>query len=234
MNLLFDLDGTLTDPGLGIARCLQHALSALGRQVPSVPELSWCVGPPLRGTLAKLLGSSDAEMLDRATGLYRERFVSLGMFENSVYPGVVAGLGHLRKGGHQLWVVTSKPQVYARKILAHFCLADAFVSVYGSELSGENADKATLIRSVLSIERFNEQPRMVGDRCHDIEAAHANGLPGVGVLWGYGSRAELEAAGSDTLVESMEQLCEWAGRPSSARGGTPSWSSSAPTRREER
>jgi phosphoglycolate phosphatase len=215
MNLLFDLDGTLTDPGLGIARCLQHALSTLGRPVPSVPELSWCVGPPLRGTLAKLLGSSDAQMLDRALTLYRERFVSTGMYENSVYPSVVDGLAHLCTAGHQLWVVTSKPHVYARRILDHFSLSGAFASVYGSELSGENADKAELIRHVLSMERFRDQPHMVGDRRHDIDAAHANGLVGVGVLWGYGSRAELEAAGSDTLVESMEQLCEWAGRPTS-------------------
>jgi len=213
MNLLFDLDGTLTDPGLGIARSLQHALSALGRPVPSVPELHWCVGPPLRGTLTKLLGSSDPQMLDRALGLYRERFVSTGMFENSVCPGVVAGLGQLSKAGRQLWVVTSKPRVYARIILDHFSLSGAFASVYGSELSGENADKAELIRHVLSTERFSEQPHMVGDRRHDIEAAHANGLVGVGVLWGYGSRAELEAAGADVLVESMEQLCEWAGHP---------------------
>jgi phosphoglycolate phosphatase len=216
MNLLFDLDGTLTDPGLGIARCLQHALSALGLPVPSVPELSWCVGPPLRRTLAKLLGSSDPQVLDRALGLYRERFVSTGMFENSVYPGVVAGLGHLSQAGHQLWVVTSKPHVHARMILDHFSLLSAFAAVYGSELSGENADKADLIRYVLSTEGFREQPHMVGDRRHDIDAAHANGLVGVGVLWGYGSRAELEAAGSDALVESMEQLCEWAGRPTSA------------------
>ncbi len=216
LNLLFDLDGTLTDPGLGIARCLQHALSALARPIPSVSELSWCVGPPLRGTLEKLLGSSDPHMLDRALILYRERFVSTGMFENSVYPGVVAGLGHLSKAGHQLWVVTSKPHVYARMILDHFSLSGAFASVYGSELTGENADKVDLIRHVLSTERFREPPHMVGDRRHDIEAAHANGLVGVGVLWGYGSRAELEAAGSDTLVESMEQLCEWAGRPANA------------------
>jgi phosphoglycolate phosphatase len=160
-----------------------------------------------------LLENSDPEMLDRAIGLYRERFVSVGMFENAVYPGVVAGLGHLENVGHQLWVVTSKPHVYARKILGHFGLSDAFVSVYGSELCGENADKAELIRHVLSTERFEERPKMVGDRRHDIEAAHANGLLGVGVLWGYGSRAELDAAGADVLVESMEQLCEWAGRP---------------------
>jgi phosphoglycolate phosphatase len=212
MNLLFDLDGTLTDPGLGITRCLQHALSALGTAVPSSPELRWCVGPPLRGSFARLLGSSDPEMLDRAIGLYRERFVSVGMFENAVYPGVVAGLGQLKSAGHQLWVATSKPHVYARKILDHFGLSDAFVSIYGSELSGENGDKADLIRHVLFTERFEEQPRMVGDRRHDIEGAHANGLLAVGVLGGYGSRTELETAGADMLVDSMEQLCEWAGR----------------------
>ena len=135
----------------------------------------------------------------------------MGIFENAVYPGVVAGLGQLKSAGHQLWVATSKPHVYARKILDHFGLSDAFVSIYGSELSGENGDKADLIRHVLFTERFEEQPRMVGDRRHDIEGAHANGLPGIGVLWGYGSRAELETAGADMLVDSMEQLCEWAG-----------------------
>jgi phosphoglycolate phosphatase len=101
--------------------------------------------------------------------------------------------------------------VYARKILGHFGLSDAFVSVYGSEISGEHSDKADLIRHVLSVERFEEPPHMVGDRRHDIEAAHANGLPGVGVLWGYGSREELERAGAERLVESMGRLCEWAG-----------------------
>lgn len=215
MKLLLDLDGTLTDPGPGIARCLQHALSALGAAVPSEQELGWCVGPPLGGTLAQLLGSSDPEVLDRALGLYRERFVAVGMFENSVYPGVVTGLSQLKSAGHQLWVVTSKPHVYARSILSHFGLSEAFVSVYGSELSGENSDKVELIRHVLSVERFEEEPRMVGDRRHDIEAAHANGLLAVGVLWGYGTREELEASGADMLVSSMDQLCEWAGRPTS-------------------
>ncbi len=217
MNLLLDLDGTLTDPGVGITRCVQYALSALDRPIP--PTLTWCVGPPLRDTFAELLGGSDPEMLDRAIGLYRERFTSVGMFENAVYPGVVVGLRELVSAGHHLRVVTSKPHVYARRILDHFGLSDAFVSIHGSELSGEFADKAELIRHVLSTEQFGDRPHMVGDRRHDIEAAHANDLPGVGVLWGYGSRGELEAAGADTLMESMEQLCAWAGRPSESYGG---------------
>ena len=211
MDLLFDLDGTLTDPGAGITRCVQHALSALDRPVPS--SLTWCVGPPLRDSFAELLGAADPEILDRAIELYRERFVSVGMFENTVYPGVASCLGELRKGGHRLRVVTSKPHVYARRILDHFGLSEAFISVHGSELSGEFAEKADLIRHVLSTEKFEDRPWMVGDRRHDIEAAHANGLPSVGVLWGYGSRAELEAAGAEMLARSMEELCEWAGSP---------------------
>lgn len=210
MNLLLDLDGTLTDPGVGITRCIQSALAALDKPIPEA--LDWCVGPPLRDSFARLLGNSDSETLDRAIRLYRERFTSVGMFENTVYPDVVVGLERLRNSGHQLRVVTSKPHVYARRILEHFGLSDAFISVHGSELSGEFADKADLIRHVLSTEQFDERPHMVGDRRHDIEGAHANNLLGIGVLWGYGSRAELEAAGADALVHSMKDLCDWADR----------------------
>jgi len=210
VELLFDLDGTLTDSGPGITRCIQHALDALGQPVPSMDELRWCVGPPLRGSFARLVGTSEAAVLDRAVGLYRERFESVGMFENAVYPGVEAGLRRLRAAGHRLWVVTSKPHPYARKILDHFELSDAFVSVYGSELTGENSEKTDLIRLALATERFEGLPAMIGDRRQDIDGAHANGLRALGVLWGYGSRAELEAAGSDRLVTSMEDLCDWA------------------------
>jgi len=208
VKLLFDLDGTLTDPGSGITRCLRYALAALGKPVPAASDLGWCVGPPLRGTFAELLGSGDPELLDQAIALYRERFEAVGMFENAVYPGVVDGLRQLRMAGHELWVVTSKPQVYARRILVHFDLRDAFVAVYGSELSGVNADKGRLLRQVLAAEGFQGRPCMIGDRRHDVEAAHANGLPAVGVLWGYGSREELVAAGADALVESMRQLVQ--------------------------
>lgn len=212
LKLLFDLDGTLTDPGVGITRCLQHALEGLGRPTPPAPDLAWCIGPPLRESLAQLLGSPDASLVERAVALYRERFASVGMFENVVYPGVREGLLELRRGGHRLWVATSKPHVYAREILAHFDLLPMFAGVYGSELSGERTEKASLIRHVLGAERWDEPPCMVGDRRHDVEGAHANGLPAVGVLWGYGGRAELEAAGADGLVASMPQLVEWVAR----------------------
>lgn len=217
MRLLFDLDGTLTDSGCGVTRCVQHALERLGRTVPSASELAWCVGPPLKDCFAELLGSSNPDLIDHALALYRKRFVDAGMFENRVYPGVHEGLRQLSRAGHQLRVTTSKPHVYARQILAHYQLLELFTSVYGSELSGEHADKVSLIRQILDAEGRDGDSHMIGDRRHDVEGAHANGLGAVGVLWGYGSRAELEKAGADVLVESMAELVEWAGRPTRGR-----------------
>jgi phosphoglycolate phosphatase len=213
MGLLFDLDGTLTDPGPGITRCIQHALARLGRRSPRAAHLTWCIGPPLKESLARLLETSDAALTEDALALYRERYASVGMFENAVYPEVREGLAQLSGAGHRLWVATSKPHVYARRILAHFGLLELFVDVYGSELSGERAEKASLLRHVLAVEAFERPPTMVGDRRHDVEGAHANGLRAIGVLWGYGSEAELRAAGADALVASMPELVSCVGCP---------------------
>jgi phosphoglycolate phosphatase len=218
MRLLFDLDGTLTDAGPGIIRCLQHTLVRLGRPMPSASELAWCVGPPLKDSLAEILDGAEPNVIEQALALYRERFVAVGMFENGVYPGVPEGLVDLSEAGHQLWVATAKPHVYARQILAHFGLLLMFAGVYGSELSGEHADKASLIRHFLDAEGRDGDSHMIGDRRHDVEAAHANGLGAVGVLWGYGSRGELEEAGADALVGSMAELTLWAGDPHWTRG----------------
>jgi phosphoglycolate phosphatase len=219
MNLFFDLDGTLTDPGSGISRCIQHALAALDRPVPSAADLAWCIGPPLRDSFAQLLDTPDPASIERALALYRERFVAIGMFENAVYPGVRVGLERLSDSGHRLWVVTSKPHVYARRILDHFDLRRRFVGVHGAELSGERSDKPSLVRHALAVERCDTPPVMVGDRRHDVEGARANGLEAVGVLWGYGGRAELEAAGADACVSSMPELVAWvAGAPAISAG----------------
>ena len=115
MNILFDLDGTLTDPGIGITRCIQHALTSLGRPVPSQELLCRYIGPPLQGTFAELLETEETAIVAEAIRIYRERFVTTGMFENSVYPEVPAGLKSLRNDGHRLWVATSKPQNQANK-----------------------------------------------------------------------------------------------------------------------
>jgi phosphoglycolate phosphatase len=208
MDLLFDLDGTLTDPVVGITRCIQHALSNLGREPSTCGELARFVGPPLHGTFADLLSTNDPGLIERAIGFYRERFAKVGMFENEIYPDVAAGLGTLAAGGHRLWVVTSKPHVYARRIVEHFTLQQYFSAVYGSELDGRNADKADLIRSVLEDASMRrDQTWMIGDRAQDIRGGRLNGIRTVGVLWGYGSEDELRSAGPDLLVQRMSDLC---------------------------
>lgn len=209
VKLLFDLDGTLTDSGPGITRSIQHALVGLGRPAPSPSELSWCLGPPLQTSFPDLLGSSDPDLIAQAIALYRERYVAIGMFENAVYPGVRDALEQLSEEGHRLVVATSKPRVNARRILEHFDLLHLFGAVYGSELSGAHADKTSLIRHVLEVEGRDGDACMVGDRRHDVEGARANELTAVGVLWGYGSRAELEEAGADPIVGSVPELVAW-------------------------
>jgi phosphoglycolate phosphatase len=207
MRLFFDLDGTLTDSGPGITRCFQHALTCLGRPAPDASALRSCIGPPLRHSYTTLLQGGHDALVDQALILYRERFRSVGMFENSVYPGVREGLGALRAAGHPLCVVTSKPYVYARQILQHFELLGMFTAVYGPELGDESGDKPTLIARALATE--GGAAAMVGDRRHDVEGARANGLVAIGVLWGYGTRAELERAGAEVLVASMPELVGW-------------------------
>lgn len=209
MDILFDLDGTLTDPVLGITRCIQHALVHLGRTAPDLDGLRRCVGPPLQDSFAELLETEDEALLAEAIRLYRERFKPVGMFENSVYPGVPEGLEALCAQGHRLWVATSKPHVFAREIVEHFGLARYFERVHGSELSGFNADKGDLIRHVLAEESIPpERAWMVGDRMHDVIGARRNGVEAIGVLWGYGSEEELRAAAPRRIVASMAELCE--------------------------
>jgi phosphoglycolate phosphatase len=209
LDILFDLDGTLTDPVLGITRCIQHALVNLGRTAPEIDSLRPCVGPPLQDSFAELLETTDEFLLSEAIRLYRERFKPIGMFENSVYPDVPEGLKTLRAQGHRLWVATSKPHVFAREIVEHFGLAEFFERVHGSELSGVNADKGDLIRHVLSEEGISpEHAWMVGDRKHDVLGARRNGVEAIGVLWGYGSEEELRAAAPRRIVATMAELCE--------------------------
>lgn len=209
MHIFFDLDGTLTDPGIGITRSIQHALVRLGRSVPDADVFRRFIGPPLQGTFAELLETEDELLLAEAIRLYRERFAPIGMFENSVYPDVPAGLETLRSEGHRLWVVTSKPHVFAREIVRHFDLSGFFEKVYGSELSGENTDKRELIREVLLHEAIAPADAcMVGDRAQDIVGARHNRVEAIGVLWGYGSEEELLAAGPRRIVSSMNELCE--------------------------
>jgi phosphoglycolate phosphatase len=207
MELFFDLDGTLTNPESGITQCIAHALTSLGRPSPPTDLLRCYIGPPLREAFAELLGTEDERTLDAALAYYRERFVAVGMYENEVYHEVPHGLATLRERGHRLWVATSKPAVYARPILEHFHLSLLFQGIYGSELSGERADKGALIAHILEREHLDPSDVcMIGDRAHDIVGGRANKTRTIAVLWGYGSEEELLRAKPDCVAESMAAL----------------------------
>jgi phosphoglycolate phosphatase len=207
--VFFDLDGTLTDPREGIVRCLQYALQSLGYPSPSDSQLERYIGPPLHESFASLLHSSDGELIGQAVTQYRRRFASTGMFENAVYPGIENTLIALQAQPAVLYVVTSKPTVFAMQILEHFGLKRFFRHVYGSELDGTRSHKAELIAHVLAEESIPASGAvMVGDREHDIKGACTNGVTAVGVLWGYGSRQELTQAGASWLCERPEFLIQ--------------------------
>src|SRR5262245_44501584 len=151
-------------------------MAELGRVAPETNKLSKFIGPPLRGTFAELLSTRDEGIIARAIALYQERFAVVGIFENEVYPDVMSGLDDLRADGHRLWVVTSKPVVFARRIIRHFGLDSSFHEIYGSELDGRNATKADLIRVVLGKEGMAPgNTWMIGDRAEDIRGGRVNG-----------------------------------------------------------
>ncbi len=196
--LLVDLDGTLTDPAEGIVGSFRDALVAMGRHAPPAAELTWIIGPPLRRSFAELLGGpEDAEA---ALAVYRARYGSTGLFEASVYDGVPQALEALRRAGARLVLCTSKPRVYAVRILERFGLDRAFDAAYGAELDGRFDDKGDLIARILAEEAIApETCVMWGDRKHDVIGAGRHGIPTIGALWGYGGEAELTAAGAAIL-----------------------------------
>lgn len=202
MNALFDLDGTLTDPGEGFVRCVVHALSTLDCLHHSESEIRRHVGPPLQETLKRLLGAH-SDRLDEAVALYRERYGREGYLENQLYPGMGELLEELRARGVLLFVATSKPLVFTRAILRHFGLARFFNGVYGSELDGTRSRKVDLLAHLLQRERLaSAHTVMIGDRAEDVAAAIANDVRPVAALWGYGSREELTRAGAEVLCQA--------------------------------
>lgn len=207
MTLLFDLDGTLTNPETGITRCLAHALERMGREPPPLTELRRFIGPPLWTTFAELLETEDRSVQDQAVAHYRERFGDVGLFENEPYAGIDEALSRLRAAGRRLFVVTSKPTVYAARIVERFGLDAHFENVYGSELSGVNTDKRDLVAHVLAREELSaSRTCMIGDRGHDVRGGRVNGTRTMGVLWGFGSEQELRDAGADALAASLDGL----------------------------
>ena len=209
MHLLFDLDGTLTDPAQGILSCIRHALSRLQIDIGADTPLEPFIGPPLRDTFRALLGEAgaDAELVEAAVAIYRQRFATIGLYENRVYDGIPQCLERLRGRAESIHLATSKPRIYAERILEHFALDRYFDGVYGSELDGRLGDKTELIGHLLEREGLDAADSvMIGDRSYDVIGAGNNGVDVIGVLWGYGSAAELEQAGAKRLCGHPGEL----------------------------
>jgi len=204
-TIYFDLDGTLTDPKPGITGSIQYALEKLGMAVPSQDELSWCIGPPLHASLKALIGTE--ALADQALLLYRERFSEVGLFENSPYPGIHDTLAAVAATGARMFVATSKPAIYATRIVDHFGLTPYFERVFGSELDGTRVDKRDLLRYALDEAKVDPtSATMIGDRSHDVVGARTNRMTAIGVLYGYGSEAELRDAGAHHICAAHPEL----------------------------
>jgi phosphoglycolate phosphatase len=213
--VLFDLDGTLTDPREGITRSIAYALERLGHEPPPLDALTFAIGPPLRATFAQLLKTDARDAVELAVAHYRERFGDVGLFENAVYDGIVETLSALSASGATLLVCTSKPQVYARRIVDHFALDRHFIEVHGCELDGTREDKRDLIAHIIAHHGLDAgRAVMIGDRGVDMRAARHHGLVGIGALWGYGSAQELNEHGADRLCDSPRGLLEAIRAPS--------------------
>lgn len=204
--LLFDLDGTLTDPMVGITSSVQYALEKFGIHVRYLKELIPFIGPPLAESFQKFYGFSK-EDAEKAIQYYREYYAPKEIFENEVYEGIPEMLAHLTEAGFTLLVATSKPTVFARKVLKHFGMEDYFSFVGGSELDGSRTKKAEVISYILKTCGIEaKEAIMIGDRRHDIEGGKACGLESVGVLYGYGTEQELTEAGADHIIRTVAEL----------------------------
>ena len=201
-HLYFDLDGTLTDPFVGISRCIGYALDRLGVPLPSDEDLRTYIGPPLLETFTELVGRNSTR---HALELYRERFGDIGWQENEPYEGIHETLQSLREDA-VLYVATSKPRVYAERIIEHFGMSASFDTVYGAELDGTRGDKSELLAYALAEKTGHGRAVMIGDRRHDMIGARNNNMGAVGAAWGYGSVEELELAGAERIAGSPAEL----------------------------
>jgi phosphoglycolate phosphatase len=210
-TLLLDLDGTLVESGPSIVASIRHAMQVVGRPLDPAADLSWVVGPPLHDIFTRLLGVG--ELVEAAAASYRASYDTVGLFEAKPYPAIPAVLDALTTAGFSLLVATSKPASVARRILTHVGLAGHFRAIYGAAVDGVLSHKPELISYILATQGLDpHHVVMVGDRSFDIFGAHANEVRAIGVLWGYGDRAELEQAGADAIAETPDSL------PALARG----------------
>ena len=209
--ICFDLDGTLTDPGIGITNSVMYALERYGIRVKDRSQLYRFIGPPLSESFERFYGFSKEDAI-HAVEVYREYFSVKGLFENEVFTGIESLLKGLKAQGKIICLATSKPEIFAKQILEHFNLDKYFDYISGSMLNGDRTDKAEVIEWLFKLFEENqisldkEEIVMIGDREHDVIGAHKNGIPVIGVLFGYGSKEELESAGADDIAPSVDIL----------------------------
>ncbi len=221
--LLFDLDGTLTDPKEGICKSVQYALKKLNIDEPDIDKLEPFIGPPLKDSFMKFYGL-DEEKAQLAIDYYRERFSAVGLYENEIYPGIPELLGKLKNSGVKLAIASSKPTVFVKKILEHFEIDGFFDVVVGSELDGTRTKKEEAVEEALLSLYYGDRHKdknlngcdskkaetaMIGDRCFDIEGAKCHTITGIGVGYGYAAKGELKKAGSDYIAGSVKKLEEY-------------------------
>lgn len=212
---LFDLDGTLTDPREGITKSVQYALKAYGIEETDLTKLEPFIGPPLVDSFMEFYGFTK-EQATKAVEIYRERFAPIGVLENEIYPGISDMLDCLLKKGMKLAVASSKPECFVHQILEHFKIEKYFAVIVGSELDGRRTAKEEVVEEALrqlnmtdvSSEEKKRKCAMVGDRRFDMEGATAHGLTGIGVRFGFAGKGELEEAGADFIVDTVEELKE--------------------------
>lgn len=203
-NILFDLDGTLTDSGEGIINCAILALEHFGLPIPTREEMRVIVGPPLDQSFIRF--GVPADRTDEAIRVYRSRYTTVGKFENYPYPGIREALQSLKEAGHRLFVATSKPEDMSVEILNKFELAGYFDLICGATLDGTRSHKADVIAYLLSRVESLENVVMVGDTKFDVLGAKEHGIPTIGVAWGYGSREEMLEAGAIAIAEAPQDL----------------------------
>ena len=210
-HILIDLDGTLTDPKVGITTSARYGLEKIGHPISDEINIDWIIGPPLKASLAKILNvEADHVLAEQALMGYRERFAVKGLYENHVFEGVAETLAELKRRGYRLFVATAKPTVYAKQILEHFDLAQYFTDIHGSELNGDRTNKAELIQYILAQQKLQaDQCMMVGDREHDIFGARQNGIDTIAVNYGYGSQEELALAQPKYQIDRFNQLLDY-------------------------
>ncbi|AKG37769.1 hypothetical protein VK70_14230 [Paenibacillus durus ATCC 35681] len=207
-HILFDLDGTLTDPKIGITKSVQYALAKFGIIEDNLDRLEPFIGPPLAYSFQEFYDFSEEDAW-HAVQYYREYFADKGIFENELYAGIPELLSMLTQRQAVLIVATSKPLVFAERILKHFKLEHFFHAVVGSNLDGTLSDKSEIIRHIIEKENLNTASTvMIGDRKHDIIGAHTNGISSIGILYGYGSEAEMEAIGPTYCIRTVQELYE--------------------------